>query len=245
MERKLTKIFRFLQENREYNKKVQEYFYNSTITPYSNKIDKITSLLYDIANTQSQPKIDYLAEFHKYVFQNRASLNSFTEFVKVIAKDKEVEANYRELYKGLRNSSGWGDKTAALFVKTIFHLHNNKYSEQLKIWSDAPSEISSGDEFYLPVDSVIIAIFKKIAPEIRWDFNKINKKLKETYVGNDIEVWDDLWFWGFITQNGTGDNRIFQWNENKYWTLKESQKESQKIKEIRRKAEIFLSILLK
>jgi hypothetical protein len=31
MERKLTEIFTFLQENREYNKKVQEYFYNYPI----------------------------------------------------------------------------------------------------------------------------------------------------------------------------------------------------------------------
>ncbi|WP_435524452.1 hypothetical protein [Chryseobacterium indoltheticum] len=36
---------------------------------------------------------------------------------------------------------------------------------------------------------------------------KIEKKL-------DIEVWDDLWFWGFINQKGSSD-RSFEWNEGK------------------------------
>ncbi|MGK0459084.1 MAG: hypothetical protein ACJAVE_002071, partial [Polaribacter sp.] len=57
--------------------------------------------------------------------------------------------------------------------------------------------------------------------------------------------WDDLWFWGFITQVGTGENREMQWNLNKFWTLRESDKNPKMIIEIEKKAEIFLNILNK
>ena len=35
------------------------------------------------------------------------------------------------------------------------------------------------------------------------DFKNVNKIIAENYSGKDIEVWDDLWFWGFITQRNT------------------------------------------
>jgi hypothetical protein len=150
--------------------------------------------------------------------------------------------NYDSLYNGLKNQNGWGKKTAALFSKSIYHLHNGDYSENLKIWDDVPKTIANNDSFYLPVDAVIIAIFKKIDSSINWDFDKINKTLKSKYNGSEIEVWDDLWFWGFITQNGSGNNRVFEWNENKYWVLKESDKEKLKIEEIKNKCHEFLEI---
>ena len=126
--------------------------------------------------------------------------------------------------------------------KSIFHLHNGHYSEDLKIWNDVPKLIDENDSFYLPVDAVIIAIFTKLDNSIKWDFDKINKTLEKKYKGQQIEVWDDLWFWGFITQNGSGDNRVFEWNENKYWVLKESDKEKIKIEEIKNKCHEFLEI---
>lgn len=122
-------------------------------------------------------------------------------------------------------------------------MHNGHYSDKLKIWADVPKTISKNDNFYLPVDAVIIAIFKKLDSSTNWDFDKINKTLKEKYNRHEIEAWDDLWFWGFITQNGSGDNRAFEWNENKYWALEESDKNPKTIKEIKEKAVEFLKIL--
>ncbi len=122
-------------------------------------------------------------------------------------------------------------------------MHNGNYSDNLKIWDDVPKTISDNDNFYLPVDSVIIAIFKKLDSTVNWDFDKINKTLKSKYNGHEIEVWDDLWFWGFITQNGSGDKRAFEWNENKYWALKESDKSRKTITEIKEKADKFLKTL--
>ena len=59
-----------------------------------------------------------------------------------------------------------------------------------------------------------------------------------------MEVWDDLWFWGFITQNGSGDQREFVWNENKYWAIKETDKSFEMVMEIKAKAIEFLDIML-
>ena len=151
--------------------------------------------------------------------------------------------NFDSLYIGMKNQEGWGKKTAALFSKSIYHLHNGQYSENLKIWDDVPKTISNNDNFYLPVDAVIIAIFKKLDSSKNWDFDKVNKTLKSKYNGQQIEVWDDLWFWGFITQNGSGDNRAFEWNENKYWALKESDKNNEMIETIKAKAQDFLNLL--
>lgn len=113
----------------------------------------------------------------------------------------------------------------------------------MKIWDDVPLTLEKTDDFYLPVDSVIIGIFKKIEYNRKWNFDNINSTIKKYYHGHDIEVWDNLWFWGFITQNGSGDNRQFEWNLNKYWALQETDKAPLKIVEIKDKAELFLNIL--
>lgn len=237
---RIEKLFTFISNNREYNKALQERYYRSIILPYKDEKEKIISLLYHIANTQSQPKIDKLSEFYKSIITEENSLKSFKEFVLKI--NPNGKSNFESVYKGMLNQKGWGPKTSALISKSIFHLHNGHYSENLKIWNDVPKLIDENDSFYLPVDAVIIAIFTKLDNSIKWDFDKINKTLEKKYKGQQIEVWDDLWFWGFITQNGSGNNRVFEWNENKYWVLKESDKEKIKIEEIKNKCHEFLEI---
>ena len=236
---RIEKLFEFISNNRKYNKALQERYYSSIILPYKDEKEKIISLLYHIANTQSQPKIDKLAEFYKSIISEENSLKSFKEFVMKI--NPSGENNFESVYKGMLNQKGWGPKTSALISKSIFHLHNGQYPEDLKIWNDVPKLIDENDSFYLPVDAVIIAIFKKLNPYKTWNFTNINSVLKDKYSGQEIEIWDDLWFWGFITQNG-GENRKFEWNENKYWVLKESDKNKMKIEEIKNKCHEFLEI---
>jgi len=238
----LKNIFDFLIENRIYNKELQTRYYSGIVKPQNSKAEKIVSLLYHIANTQSQPKIDYLAEFYKKIYRNIDLLNSFSGFMSVINANGIGPNNYKALYNGMKNQKGWGEKTSALFAKSIFHLHNNEYPNELKIWNDAPTDLEENDNFYLPVDAVIIAIFKEIKPK-SWNFKNVNEIIEENYSGKNIEVWDDLWFWGFISQIGTGDGRKMGWNLNKYWNLRESDKSQKKIEEIKLKAEQFLNIL--
>lgn len=241
MKDKLEQLFRFLKENREYNYELQEKYYRAIIIPYDNVTDKVTSLLYHIANTQSQPNIDKLAVFYKNIYKNIDRLNTFTSFL--IELNNSTTYNYKELFECMKHQPGWGQKTAALFSKSIYHLHNSQYSSELKIWDDVPNEIAQNDKFYLPVDAVITPIFKNLDSTIKWDFDKINQKIGEYYKGQEIELWDDLWFWGFITQKGSGINRIFEWNENKYWALYESNKDRDRIKKIKSKAIEFLEII--
>lgn len=241
MEERLDKLFEFISNNRHYNKALQERFYRSAILSYKYEKEKMVSLLYGVVNTQSQPNIDKIAEFFKSIFTDLNCLSSFTELIKKIAPGKPI--NFQSLYEGMNNQKGWGQKTSALLSKTIFHLHNGEYAEELKIWEDVPKEIGENEKFYLPVDAVIIAIFNKIDKNVKWDFDKINTTLSKKHLGQQIEIWDDLWFWGFITQNGSGTDRKFEWNENKYWALKESEKDKNKIEEIKQKAEEFLKIL--
>jgi hypothetical protein len=238
--KKLQNIFSFLTENRQYNQKLQEKFYHNVLSAHSETKDKVISLLYHIANNQSQPNIDKLAIFYKWVIDSNC-MNSFSDFVSKINPNK-IE-NFNSLFVGMKKQDGWGEKTAALFTKSIYQLHNGNYSKHLKIWNDVPSIITTHDNFYLPVDSVIIAIFQKLDNSINWNFSKINSLLKEEYNLQKIEIWDDLWFWGFLTQNGSGINRKFEWNENKYWVLEETEKNPVSISKIKNKAQKFLKLL--
>ena len=242
MEERLRKLFSFISGNRQYNKVLQQRFYRSALLPYRNEEEKIVSLLYGVANTQSQPKIDKLAEFFKVIYDDRNCLSSFTNLVQKISPGKSI--NFESLYEGMVKQQGWGQKTSALLSKSIFHLHNGEYDEELKIWDDVPKQIEKEEKFYLPVDAVIVAIFNRMDSTVKWDFDKINSLLNKEYSASQIEVWDDLWFWGFITQNGSGSDRRFEWNENKYWALKESEKDKNRIEEIKLKAQEFLDFLL-
>jgi len=242
LKKSLKNIFDFLIDNRIYNKELQTRYYSGIVKPQNSRAEKIVSLLYHTANTQSQPKIDNLAEFYKKIYQNTDLLNSFSGFMSIITENGQETNNYSGLYSGMKKQNGWGEKTSALFAKSIFHLHNHEYPSELRIWNDAPADLENNDSFYLPVDAVIIAIFKKIKPK-SWNFKNVNKIIRENYSGKNIEVWDDLWFWGFISQIGTGDGRKMGWNLNKYWTLRGSDKSPKMIEEIKSKSEQFLNIL--
>jgi len=50
MDNKLDQLFLFISNNLQYNKALQERFYNSAILSYSNIKDKVVSLLYGVAN---------------------------------------------------------------------------------------------------------------------------------------------------------------------------------------------------
>ena len=57
-----------------------------------------------------------------------------------------------------------------------------------------------------------------------------------------MEVWDDLWFWGFINQRGSGLTREFIWNEPKYWALIETAKDEASINKIKNVSMKFLKM---
>ncbi|MFN5402722.1 MAG: hypothetical protein ACK5AS_11435, partial [Bacteroidota bacterium] len=143
MNNRLESIYTFLNENRQFNHSLQDRFYKSVILPYNDMPEKVISLLYHIANTQSQPKIDSLASFYKNIFQDTSCMTSMVKFIDKINPNQPL--NYDSLYNGMKNQDGWGKKTAALFSKSIYHLHNGQYSTNLKIWEDVPKSILNND----------------------------------------------------------------------------------------------------
>ena len=208
MQQKLEGIKKFLQENNHYNKELQVKFAFGIIGNHEKSFDKLIALLYDIANTQSQPKMGLLAIFFKDIYKNKDNINSFDSFVKYLNNGKyNQEKPYESLYKGLKSQKGWGEKTSALFVKSIYNYHyifqQDKERKELKIWSNVP-KLNEDDKLYLPVDKVIKAIFNTLSPKSNrnnkpkdWSFDDINKTFQE-YSNKKIILFDDLWFWGFI-----------------------------------------------
>jgi hypothetical protein len=231
-------IFAFLQKNRMYNKDVQTNFYKGILSPFEDKEDKIIALLHHVANTQSKPNMDKLSVFFQLIHTNRSKLNSYASFLEIFKCVSGGSSSYLLLFEKLCNEDGWGNKTAALFCKMVFHLHSGEYNPEFKIWDDAPN-IDDNDTFYLPVDAVIIEIFSRI--ELGNNFKKINTFLNKHYKGKDIEVWDDLWFWGFISQKSNGATRALAWNEAKYWSQLETNKDETVIKEIKDKVSEFIN----
>ncbi len=241
---KLEPIFKFINKHREFNKRLQNRYYKSIVMPHTDIREKVMALLYQIANTQSQPNIDNLAIFYKSLYEDEDKevrcLDSLASFIEKLSGKRGN--SFSELFLCLKNQRGWGEKTSALFVKSIFHLHNNKYDSSLKIWDDVPLTIENTDSLKLPVDAVINHIFSEIGLK-NPGFSNINSLLSEHYKGEQMEVWDDLWFWGFITQKGSGVNRKLEWNENKYWVLEHSSKCPYEIEEIIRLSTIFINII--
>ncbi|QIZ76465.1 hypothetical protein [Ferrimonas lipolytica] len=239
MKIKLEQIFDFLKANREFNLRLQEQFFLPVLSVNGSVNPKVVNLLYHVANTQSQPKIDPLAEFYRSVYRNLDKTEGFASFVGLVTGKESLLFN--DLYCGLREQRGWGKKTAALFTKVVYQAHN-RLSANCAFWADTPSQISAQDEIWLPVDAVIIHIFEQLGMH-KPNFDKINKLLKQHYVGNELEVWDDLWFWGFITQKGTGNTRQMQWNENKYWSLTHTDKNPMVISTIKQKSSEFIGLI--
>jgi hypothetical protein len=147
------------------------------------------------------------------------------------------------LFAVLQLCPGWGEKTAALFVKAAYLIHADTKNEALRFWRNAP-ELVDGDRIYLPVDAVMKHIFQEHFSKRLNTFSSINNYIfQHGYTPHQMIIWDDLWFWGFITQNSKNGSRIDVWNEAKYWTQQHTCKEQSSIDEVKKRAEEFLEIL--
>jgi hypothetical protein len=245
MEEKLKELYDFLEKNRQYNKQVQEGFIKSCIAIKDlSPEQKVLNLLYGVVSTQSQPKMDKIGEFFKNIYENKSKLATYNGFLEVINTNK---VKYTNLYELLRLSPGWGKKTAALFVKTIYLIHNDTAYDEYKFWENS---LPTNLELKLPVDAVITHIFKEYFHDNNYksDFDGINEFFSKKHTENDdFIIWDELWFWGFITQqnqinpNTNKNERInVDFNENKFLCLPYVEKDIDKIKE---KAKEFLEII--
>jgi hypothetical protein len=216
--------------------------------------EKVLGLLYSVHSTQPFPKLDAQMNFLTELWADN-SLETMEGFLNrlVSIKPRLIETevcnvdgnpayiNYRIMFLCLQEQEGWGNKTAALFCKVVFDIH--AHFPELRFWIDAPNEISAKDELYLPVDKVITHIMESINEVHLSNFQNINDYLKITWKGVEILIWDDLWFWGFITQKGNDENRTMEFNPAKLWSLQAIQKDSHNIEEIEKLANEFIHII--
>lgn len=242
MNQKLNDIYSFLNENRAYNLPVQIGAYKMAMMPYNTTFDKVYSLLYNTLKTQSQLNMDKSVVFFQTIADPKNSLNSFTDFLKTLGASSYTPITYKSMFQLLTKQPSWGDKTAALFVKAIYHTHIG-YAKELCFWDDAPKILEKDDELFLPVDAVIKHIFQTLGNPCTNSFSGINEYIKNEMPYSNFEVWDDLWFWGFITQKGSGDNRKMEFNTAKYWNILDAPKDTATIVKTQELANQFIDLL--
>ncbi|MBR9859786.1 hypothetical protein GYB22_03375 [bacterium] len=242
IDKKLTKLYDFLEENRKYNHQVQYNYYKAYIGAYSEPIERTLHLLYHVTNTQSQPRIQNVAKFYRKILGQGGSLDSMQEFILTLNPNEEI-FNLTTLFKNMTSEDSWGPKTSSLFVKSVYQLHCGSYPKEFEFWQDVPQQLSDENQLYLPVDTVIIELFERITNGAISDFYSINEVITSCSQ-NGVEVWDDLWFWGYINQKGSGKNRSLEWNLDKYWANQFTDKDPATINEIELLSKQFRSIIL-
>jgi hypothetical protein len=223
---KIEKIYQFLSENHHWNETFQLEEYKICLTHCSTAKHRLIALLHMVAHTQSKPKLGSLATFWEHLedapWTRRAP--SLLEFTAYIEKRGSPYADstgpWDRLFQALKNVKGWGPKTAALFIKSIIGLHrsNLAYLYCLKD-AECARSFDDADRIYLPVDAVIRRVFEacRVTP-LGKSFYPINATLyRAGYTAEQMLVWDDLWFWGFFTQDSSSGGRKIGWNKARFW----------------------------
>ena len=80
MSSNLNNLFDFLNTNRKYNYLIQERNYQNIFCGKTNDKEGLIALLYQVSSTQTQPKIDLLAQFFSKLHEEENSFNSFQSF---------------------------------------------------------------------------------------------------------------------------------------------------------------------
>jgi hypothetical protein len=250
----LKAIFEFLKENREPNKIVQAGEHRRIFSFGSDTADQILALLHAAHETQRSANLDAVCKTWQAFHRNRACFDEVQNLESLAIAMRHLEnvgsaekalrpADGRwldSIWFSLRHADGFGEKTAALFVKNLVNVHRDFKDQGLGFLEDFT--LSDDDVIRIPVDAVIKFIFEAVFPKTHLYFDKINwlSTQIDGYQMADALVWDDLWFWGFITQKG-GNERSFEVNEAKFWSLLHSPKD--KWKDIKKKAQQFISLI--
>ncbi|WP_241132543.1 hypothetical protein [Achromobacter insuavis] len=232
LQERLDRILAFLRQNTQWNRKFQESEYARCLSGCSSARDRLVSFLHLNVSTQSRVDMDGLTAFwqrlHRANDEQTSSLRAFTAYLQEQGSERvkkqtpaftasEADADeWAALFLALNAQGGWGIKTTALFVKAAIRLHEGP--KHLHFWPDATSTVGASlkSKPYLPVDRVILHIFRTLglaSPRVE----TINARLRARYSADEMLIWDDLWFWGFFTQEGNGENRTLGWNPGKFW----------------------------
>lgn len=254
MKSKITDLYNFLNQNSKWNADLQFREYRRSLYHCDDEQSRLKALLHSTVNSQSKPNLNKLSEFW-YRFENyqwdqgKPTLDELILNLRGDFSGSGARADtgaWEQLFESLKAQPGWGDKTAALFVKNTIKIHRSGES-RLQFLQGIDRYIKSidggQDKIYLPVDAVIIHIFNKhILPDSNNNFSSINNfLLAKNYLPYQILEWDDLWYWGYLTQNSEDRTRVTAWNAVRFWTLQFSPKSDVKV--VERLANKFIEIL--
>jgi len=244
-ERQLRNVFAFLYEHQQWSTEFQSNECQSTLGGARSPQERLSALLYSMANTQSKPKLDELVKFWErlhtnYSAESKPSIATFCAFLGV-----DTGQPLTDLYNGLRAQNGWGKKTAALFVKNVINIHKST-RRRLDFFHDARKlvrRIGDNERIYLPVDAVIERIFYQDKVKAYDSFRRINDVLHDMtkHDPSQMLIWDDLWFWGFMTQKGADGGRSMEWNAPKFWAMRSHSKDD--VNEIEKLANGFIKVV--
>lgn len=238
--KRLSKLFNFLEKHREYNLEFQKKVRLAILKPYRKKKDRLFNLLHTTYYSQRSPDLDSAQFFFENLLNYNEPLDSLRKFCLYLG-EYDKDKPYKSLYNGLLNQDNWGPKTSALFVKDVYQIHHAFQLRSVRFWKDVPS-LEGEDEMYLPVDAVIKDIFTRIDKSLK-DFKSINKYLQANKKWRSSLLWDDLWFWGFITQKGSVSPRKLEFNKGKYWLQLHTEKDKTTINRIKKLCNQFITIL--
>ncbi len=228
--KRTARIFEFLKQNTEWNEAFQSDGYRRGLWHCQSTDERLTNLLHNAVNSQAKPDMTLLSDFWRSLHDmDRKDINSLSNFTahlqSQLAPKIDGVGPWDRLFHALRAQPGWGDKTAALFVKETIRIHRGP--KRLHFWTDANRLAKppiTSDKVYLPVDAVIKHVFRQIGFNGA-NFEPINRVLLPLYSPDEMLVWDDLWFWGFFTQFANGSTRTQGWNSDKYWGQLGTQKD--------------------
>ena len=248
--KRLDRLYRFLEKHHQWNIAFQTSEYSRYLTHCETPKQRLIALLHLVAHTQSQPKLGPLADFWRHLegidWGRKAPwLEDLTAVIEKAGSPSTVHVGpWDRLFHSLNSVDGWGPKTSALFVKALIGLHRTARTDLYCIRDEAAAQvIADSDRIYLPVDVVIRRVFK--TPELQElgkTFGPINTALyKAGYTPEQMLVWDDLWFWGFFTQDSSTDDRVMGWNEARFWGQLSSPKAD--LPEVRELCRRFLQIV--
>lgn len=246
--KKMDAIFQFLKENHRWNHVFQTQVDASRLAGIHGNRDQLIRLLHAVSETQSAPNLDKLAEFWQRVHGlPRSAFKDLGSFVAALSSDRREGGQdiWQALFLVMCDQKGWGTKTSALLVKDLIRIARSRRGDD-DFWASCPTDARSlkKADLFIPVDAVILKIFAVINNNAKCDFWSVNTQLKNAgYKGSDFLLWDDLWFWGFVTQKG-GAERETAWNAPKYWCLWGTPKDERSVALAQEQAEEFLSILL-
>jgi hypothetical protein len=254
---KVNDIYKFLEKNHGWNNSLQIFWNKRTLSHCTSSRGRLRALLHSVVQTQSKPNIEKLMHFWKAFEEYKwarglisiIDLNNFLQLQ--LEKDGTLELKFddvadaplSQLFQLLKLQSGWGPKTSALFVKNVIRVHRASEAELhfLNDSLDLVGKVALKREkrLYVPVDKVIIHIFQTHVQNNTKTFDSINHYLSTSFDCEQMLIWDDLWLWGFITQNSKSQ-RVTAWNPAKFWSLQFHTKKEEEIKCL---AEKFIRII--